>query len=57
MTDWDKMREELSSLTKAELFQIARDEHITLGTAAARKESTVAEIVTWRRCRELEAAR
>lgn len=50
---WDEMRERLMRLTTKQLRQIARDEGISLGYAASRKDSTVAEIVTQRRHRAL----
>ena len=50
---WDEMRERLMGLTTKQLRQIARDEGITLGYAASRKDTTVAEIVSQRRSRAL----
>ena len=50
---WDEMRERLMGLTTKQLRQIARDEGITLGYAASRKDTTVAEIVSHRRSRAL----
>lgn len=51
---WDDMRERLMRLTMKQLKQIAKDEHIALGYAASRKDSTVAEIVAQRRTRALD---
>lgn len=51
--DWEAMREELSGLTVRQLRQIAKDEGICLGYAASRKDTTVGEIITARRCRAL----
>lgn len=53
--DWEAMREELSGLTVRQLRQIAKDEGICLGYAASRKDTTVGEIITARRCRALRA--
>ena len=50
---WDDMRERLMSLTTKQLRQLARDEGITLGYSASRKDTTVAEIVSQRRSRAL----
>ena len=50
---WDEMRERLTGLTLKQLKQVARDEGITLGYAASRKDTTVAEIVSQRRSRAL----
>ena len=50
---WDEMRERLMGLTTRQLKQLARDEGITLGHAASRKDSTAAEIVSQRRSRAL----
>ena len=50
---WDEMRERLMGLTLKQLKQVARDEGITLGYAASRKDTTVAEIVSQRRSRAL----
>ena len=50
---WDEMRERLMGLTTKQLKQIAREEGVTLGYAASRKDSTVAEIVSQRRSRAL----
>lgn len=54
MTDYEKMREELSRMTMKELRQIARDEGICLGYAGSRKYSAAAEIASQRRYREKE---
>lgn len=51
--DWEAMREELSCLTVKQLRQIAKNEGICLGYAASRKDTTVNEIVSARRCRAL----
>lgn len=52
--EWIDMRERLMGLSMKQLKQIAKDEHITLGYAASRKDSTVAEIVAQRRGRALD---
>lgn len=51
--EWIDMRERLMRLSMKQLKQIAKDEHVTLGYAAARKDSTAAEIVSHRRHRAL----
>ena len=50
---WEEMRERLTRLTLKQLKQVARDEGITLGYAASRKDTTVAEIVSQRRSRAI----
>lgn len=50
---WEDMRERLMGLTLRQLKQLAKDEGISLGYAASRKDSAVAEIVTQRRHRAL----
>ena len=50
---WDDMRERLMGLTAKQLRQLAREEGITLGYAASRKDTAVAEIVSQRRSRAL----
>ena len=50
---WDDMRERLMGLTTKQLRQLAKDEGITLGYAASRKDTAVAEIVSRRRRRAL----
>lgn len=50
---WEDMRERLMGLTTRQLRRIARDEQISLGYAASRKDSTVAEIVSQRRHRAM----
>ena len=50
---WDEMRDQLMGLSVKELKAIAKEEGICLGYAAARKDSMVGEIVTYRRNREL----
>lgn len=50
---WEEMRERLTRLTLKRLKQVARDEGITLGYAASRKDTTVAEIVSQRRIRAI----
>lgn len=50
---YDQMRDELSKMTMGELKEIAKREGITLGYASARKTTTVNEIVSWRRSRDL----
>ena len=51
---WERMREDLMALTMRQLRAIAKAEGICLGYAASRKDSTVAQIVTWRRHLERE---
>ena len=51
---WEDMRQRLMKLPLKQLKQIARDEHITLGYAASRKDSCVGEIVSQRRHRCIE---
>lgn len=53
--EWRDMRERLMGLSMKQLKQIAKDEHITLGYAASRKDTTAAEIVSQRRSRALDA--
>ena len=48
---FDDLRERLMGLTLKQLRQIARDEHITLGYDASRKDSCVGAIVSARRSR------
>ena len=50
---WDEMRERLMGLTTKQLRQLARDEGITLGYAASRKDTTVGAIVSARRHRAM----
>ncbi len=50
---WDEMRERLMGLTTKQLRQLAKDEGITLGYAASRKDTAVGEIVSQRRARAL----
>lgn len=52
---WEDMRERLMSLTVKQLKQIAKDEGISLGYDASRKDTTVGAIVTARRQRAMEA--
>ena len=54
---WSDMRERLMKLPMKQLKQIARDEKITLGYDASRKDTCVGAIVSARRHRihELEA--
>ncbi|MBR4687083.1 MAG: hypothetical protein IKP01_02115 [Bacteroidales bacterium] len=54
MTDYDKMRDQLSRMTVKQLRKIARDEGICLGYSGATKAGTVNEIVSQRRHREHE---
>lgn len=54
---WEDMRQRLMGLTVKQLKQIAKDEGISLGYAASRKDSMVGEIVTARRHRILERNR
>lgn len=46
---WEDMRERLMGLSLKQLRQIAKDEHITIGYAASRKDTMVGVIVTARR--------
>lgn len=48
---WENMRRRLMQLTVTQLRQIAKDESITLGYAASRKDTLVDEIVAQRRYR------
>lgn len=57
MTDFDALRDELSRKTTKELRQLARDEGITLGYDAARKDTMVSAIVSQLRHREMEDVR
>ena len=50
---WEEMRAELMGLTLKELKAIARDERISLGYAASRKDTCAGEIVAQRRYREV----
>ena len=50
---WQDMRERLMGLTTKQLRQLAKDEGISLGYAASRKDTAVAEIVSQRRHRAL----
>ena len=52
MDRWEAMREELMSMTLAELRALAKRDGICLGYAASRKDSCVAEIVSSRRYQE-----
>jgi len=52
MTDYERMREELSRKTVKELRAIAREEGICLSYSGATKAGTVNEIVSQRRYRE-----
>ena len=52
---WEDMRERLMNLTLKQLKQIARDEHISLGYDASRKDTCVGAIVSARRHRCMEA--
>lgn len=54
MDRWEQMRQELSKLTVKELKAIAKNEGISLGYDASRKDSCVGAIVTARRHFELE---
>lgn len=51
---WEEMRQRLMGLTLKQLKQIAKDEQITLGYDACRKDSCVAAIVSARRHRTHE---
>lgn len=50
---WEEMRAELMGRTLKELKAIAREEHIALGYAGARKDTCAVEIVSQRRYREI----
>ena len=50
---WDEMRERLMGLTTKQLRQLAKDERISLGYDASRKDTTVGAIVSQRRHRAL----
>lgn len=52
---WEEMRERLMGLTLKQLKQIAKDEHISLGYDASRKDTCVGAIVTARRHRAMGA--
>lgn len=54
MTDYEKMREELSRKTVKELRAIARDEGICLSYSGATKAGIVGEIASQRHYREHE---
>ena len=54
MTDYEKMREDLSRMTVKQLRAIARDEGICLGYSGATKAGIVGEIVGQRRHFEME---
>lgn len=49
---WDEMRDQLMKLSIKELKAIAKEEGVCLGYAASRKDSTVGEIVAYRRYTE-----
>lgn len=51
---WEDMRERLMGLTVKQLKQLAKDEHISLGYDACRKDSLVGSIVSTRRHRCIE---
>jgi hypothetical protein len=51
---WENMRQRLMELTMKQLNQLAKDEQITLGYSASRKDSLVGEIIAQRRCRAHE---
>lgn len=51
---WDDMRERLMRLPMKTLKKLAKDEHITLGYAASRKDTLVGEIVAQRRHRTMQ---
>lgn len=50
---WDEMRDQLMGLSMKELKAIAKEEGVCLGYVTSRKDTTVGEIVTFRRNREL----
>lgn len=52
-TIWQEMRERLSALSLKQLKQLAKDEEITLGFAASRKDACVGAIVAERRHRAI----
>lgn len=51
---WENMRQRLMQLTMKQLKQLAKDEQITLGYSASRKDSLVGEIIAQRRHRAQE---
>ena len=51
---WEDMRERLMGLTVKQLKRLAKDEHISLGYDACRKDSLVGNIVSTRRHRCIE---
>lgn len=51
---WEEMRQRLMGLTTKQLKQLAKDEHISLGYDACRKDSMVGNIVSTRRHRCVE---
>lgn len=51
---WEDMRQRLMKLTTKQLKQLAKDEHISLGYDACRKDSMVGNIVSTRRHRCIE---
>lgn len=51
---WEDMRERLMGLTVKQLKRLAKDEHISLGYDAYRKDSLVGNIVSTRRHRCIE---
>ena len=53
-TIWEDMRARLMGLTVKQLKQIAKDEHISLGYDASRKDTCVGAIVSARRHRCVE---
>ena len=53
-TIWEDMRQRLMKLTTKQLKQLAKDEHISLGYDASRKDSMIGNIVSTRRHRCLE---
>lgn len=55
-TDYDAMRADLMRMTMKQLRAIAKAEGISLGYDGARKDTTVAAIVSWRRHNEREGA-
>ena len=50
---WEDMRERLMRLTLKQLKKLAKDEHVTLGYGACRKDTCVGAIVSARRNRSL----
>lgn len=50
---WEEMRDELERLTLKQLRALAKNDGITLGYDASRKDSAISAIITARRYQEL----